>query len=54
MIRSSLQKHPLADATVTGAVNDVLKLTLRLGNILYNQYFAKAINSSNAPNCYLP
>ena len=43
-----------ADATVTGAVGNILKVTLRLENILYNLYSAKVFNSSNAPNCFLP
>ena len=43
-----------ADATVAGAVGNIPKLTLRLGNIHYNLYSAKAFSSSNAPNCFLP
>ena len=43
-----------ADATVAGAVRNILKLTLRLGNILSSLHSAKAFNSSNAPSCFVP
>ena len=42
-----------ADALVAGAIRNILKLILRLENILSNLYSAKAFNSSNAPNCFL-
>ena len=53
MISLSLLKLLSADATVTGAIGNIIKLSLRLENILYNMYSAKAFNSSNAPNCFL-
>jgi len=49
----SLLKLLSADATVAGAVKNILKLTLRLGNILSNLYSANAFNSSKASNCFL-
>ena len=45
----SLLRPLSADATVTGAVRNILKLTLTLGNILFNLNSAKALNSANAP-----
>ena len=49
-----LLKHLSADATVAVAAWNILKLTLRLENKLFNLYSAKVFNNFNAPNCFLP
>ena len=50
----SLLKLLSADATAAGDVGSILKLMLRLGNILCNLLSAKAFIISHAPNCFLP
>ena len=50
----SLLKLLSVDPTVTGAVRNILKLTLRLENILSYLYSVKTFNSANASSVFLP
>ena len=54
ILMTCLLKLFSADATVAGAERSILKLTMKLGNILSNFYSANAFDSPKAPNCFLP